>query len=141
MRQEIRLGTVGANGRDGDDNRTAFKKINEMTAELYIESGSNANGNFTKLPDGTAMAWGEISIPSVGIASPNGTGAFNSLAQSFRPMPITFVGPTCIDARVITADSSVWLGYPNKDGLFYVFATTAGTRDIIVQWRAIGKWK
>lgn len=59
-RQEIRLGTVGANGRDGDDNRTSFGKINEMTTEIYgsLESlGTSVTNLGTTVTNlGTAVA-------------------------------------------------------------------------------------
>lgn len=52
-----------------------------------IEHGSNANGEYTKLADGTAMAWGS----RVGYAA----------GDNFTPLPMSFVGTSASSMSVI----------------------------------------
>lgn len=96
---------MAANGRDGDDNRTSFTKINQMTEEIYdaigdlgtaaaadvvgtvtdgsiIESGSNAKGNYTRFADGTQITWG-AQVKNVAVAA--GTGV--SWDDADQPIP------------------------------------------------------
>lgn len=122
MRQEIRLGTVGANGRDGDDNRTAFGKINEMTAELYaaaiVERGTNALGSWVKFSNGLQMTWGE---QTANAAVPAGQGvAWNEGVQ-----PAPFVGgPNNVQT---TADFQFYTGANATGSALYSGKQTYGS--------------
>ena len=106
-----------------------------------ITQGSNTNGSYTKFPDGTLMVWGTLTHTALPITTPNGTGAFNSLGQSFPVSPVPLVGAYTLTGRAISADSNTWLGYPNTLGSYYVFATISSTQNVTVQWQIMGRWK
>ena len=109
-----------------------------------IESGSNANGSYIKLADGTAICWKylytDISYLS---ASQAGTlmcrGTYNS-----TPFPITFTqNPT-----VVVAANAITMKTYNPDpkthwGTVAVFLpyTAAQTYTTHLYFLAIGKWK
>ncbi len=55
-RQEIDLTTPQPNGRMGEPTKTAWEKVNAMTAELYSYSGQRIFGNYADRPIASTVA-------------------------------------------------------------------------------------
>ena len=99
-----------------------------------IQSGSNANGSWTKFPDGTMECWGRSNWNA-----PASGGVTVSLPQLFAPgekpvvtiqLPWTYTSATAYVGAVTNAV----FGYG-------VFSGGAVAGALTVNWRAIGRWK
>lgn len=95
--QKINLG-VDPNGIGGDTERAAFTKCNLNFDEIYasglIERGSNAKGEYAKLPDGTLLTWGK---QIVNVAVPAGQGV--TWNPGTANQPFAFVGTPISDVK------------------------------------------
>lgn len=163
-RQAISLGTVGANGRDGDDNRTAFTKINNMTLELYgaiEEEGTNANGSYIKFVNGTLITWGNIirnmAVPPGQAMSWGGLTADQPFAFVGKPIIVSDIGfYQNANAGGLTLYGSKF-NYPGLDGGIisahlntgiapahahpgFTIGTFAAA-SVMISFHCMGKWK
>ena len=96
-------------------------------ASSIIENGSNANGEYTKFADGTAMAWGY----RLGYVA----------GDNYTPLPITFTGSRAASMSVIP--STGWqtpLGwYANNSQLVFNMPATNASNGYT--FFVLGRWK
>ncbi|MGY4527988.1 hypothetical protein [Pseudomonas sp. TE21394] len=171
-KQVINLGSA-PNGAGGDDRRSAWLKAIANFDELYnwiatgfqksnilgavsqaggvptgalLQRGSNANGEFIRLADGTQICWGVITLPKQALGS-SSVGRSNFPAV-FAAVPRVFANPLSSvgasgDQSAIgqQAYNGVWWGasttFAEANSWSYRFATNA---DIQYQYLAIGRW-
>ena len=116
-----------------EGNLTVTGEVADDSANPWgIISGSNANGNYTKFPDGTLMCWGE-------------TGVISSESSEVITWPIAFTAKPSVSACSLTRNSyNVSFGSGgNNTGV----TTTTGTlytesgATNVASWIAIGRWK
>lgn len=126
-----------------DDTLATDEEFN--VSEGGIESGSNANGEYTKFPDGTLMQWGKVVINPT-----SNTGGENHI------FPINF-----IDSNVVANASpeQTWSGsaagipvtncYASSYDTLYLKLLSLANGGVLsypadgmtMQWQATGRWK
>ena len=171
-KQTINLGTAPT-GAGGDDRRSAWLKAINNFDELYawiatgfhkgnilgavsqaggvptgalLQRGSNANGEFIRLADGTQVCWGVITVPKQ---------ALNTQASGRATMPVAFATAPRIIATALSsigasgnqsaigeqAYNGIWWGATttqvNADSWSYRLATAS---DVQYQYIAFGRW-
>lgn len=158
-RQNIELGTPPS-GVGGDTPRSANTKINANFVELYskdlefsaligaggvVESGSNGNGWFVKLADGTLYCSG-ISARAV-TTSTQGGSMFHSELAAFT-FPIPFVGnvPRIAPGVLTTTNYYSWAAMEgnvsaNLTGTAYRLVSPVNNATGYICYLAIGRWK
>lgn len=114
------------------------EQVGAMAADA-IQSGSNSNGSWIKLPDGTMMAYGVVTSMTI---PANGTGAISTDSLLF---PVAFSAPPIMTLTLL-ADTSTGL-YAKLgnvlSNLWWGSATNTGSteRTVKIHWQAIGRWK
>lgn len=110
------------------------------------DSGVSASGvNYCKMPDGTLIQWGRLTVSNVAIQN-----VWGSLFESGQQMtdvtfPIAFVGsPAC--SATANISPSAWIEGLNSSttGLtsyFLVRPTSVASATGHVDWIAVGRWK
>lgn len=111
-----------------------------------LERGSNANGEFIRLADGTQVCWGVITLPkqalgSLSVGRSNFPAVFAAVPRVFAN-PLTSVAASGDQSTIgQQAYNGVWWGasttFAEANSWSYRFATTA---DIQYQYIAIGRW-
>lgn len=171
-KQTINLGTAPT-GAGGDDRRSAWVKAIANFDELYtwiatgfqrgnilgavsqaggvptgalLQRGSNANGEFIRLADGTQICWGVITIAKQALGS-QGAGRSN-MAAAFAVAPRVFaVASTSVGA----SGNQAAIGEQAMNGIWWSSTTTqvwadtwsyryATASDVQYQYFAIGRW-
>lgn len=101
-----------------------------------VESGSNSNGSWTKISDGTIMQWNRILVSTQ-------TGVAVTTTVTF---PVKFVGKPSVGTPNLGTSTpqeyscSANVGVNNDVMNVYVHTTGAGGNRY-VEWQAIGRWK
>lgn len=171
-KQVINLGAA-PNGVGGDDRRSAWLKAISNFDELYnwiatgfqkgnilgavsqaggvptgalLQRGSNANGEFIRLADGTQVCWGVITVPKQ---------ALNSAAAGRATMPVAFATAPRILATALgsigASGNQAAIGEQAYNGIWWSATTTlvyadswsyrfATASDVQYQYIAIGRW-
>lgn len=131
-RQNINLGT-DPDGIGGDTERAAFVKCNANFTELYngvaasvVESGSNAQGSYTRWADGTQICW----VKFTGYTAGQKEGAW---AMPFREAPV--VSGSVQPSAALDYQWMVW-GSAASWGFW-----PAVSNNNIVSIMGIGRWK
>lgn len=111
-----------------------------------IKNFANDSGTgYCKMPDGTLIQWGRISVNNVPITDAWGALYESPIQRSGVVFPIPFINEPCVVASA-TVSPTAWLENLNSDreGLasFYLVrpTSTSGTNGY-VNWQAIGRWK
>jgi len=106
-----------------------------------IERGANANGEFTRLADGTQWCWRDVTANlaiTVGLA-----GGFRSGGQN-STYPAVFVAPPATNAFVLAASAFGAISHGAGSSVNWTWAVTAVTSqtaaDRSVQLLAAGRW-
>lgn len=124
-------------------NGTVSQSSGVPTGALF-ERGSNSNGEFTRLADGTQFCWDESGT----IASDTATGVvFNSAGQTWT-YPATFSAKPVLTGgatRVSSGTGSPWFGAPTTtggDGTFGSYKLFSGSSNVTGTARlsAVGRW-
>lgn len=112
--------------------------LNGVPTGAIIERGSNANGNFTKLADGTMFCWGKKLSPSI---------AANSTVDLVVSMPAAFVDLTFV-VNASSQPSSSWDISPVKSAravgasdAYITVSNGASAQTITIFWSAVGWWR
>jgi len=109
-----------------------------------IETGTNANGTFTKFADGTMIARNDINLGSVGVTTVAGSVFYVGLTA--KPLPATFASaPACVISSISSGGLS-WVAhgssFPSTTATqaFFIFAPVSGAYALSIQIIAIGRW-
>lgn len=115
--------------------------FNLLLAGLSVENGSNANGYYTKFPDGTLVQWKTYYNPSLTVAA-NSTGvkalgfpiAFKDTNYTVLVNPFGTTVPAERTATAASVSAANWvnINYQNKNAAEWKAA---------VNYIAIGRWK
>ena len=127
------------------DTSPNFSSMPSVKNTLIVESGSNANGNWTKYEDGTMIQWGHVETLAIVCNQIQDAIGFRS-NNNIKTYPVAFVGDLPIVS--MTSANAVTSGIPasfsNKSltavGV-YLCVVNLGTYDLIYDWQAIGRWK
>ena len=113
-------------------------------ATMGIESGSNANGHWTKFPDGTMIQWNIITVTDQAIDD-----AYGTLFQGTRDItfPQPFIEAPSASCGIFREENGAgWGSIRNTTetlimlrGMDVVSRTIGNT--IEISWQAIGRWK
>ena len=107
--------------------------------ELFPISGSNANGYYTKFPDGTLIMYGTALPNSSGYASVTFPVAITSTSSAtFHATPRYATGSTALDFICVPSFSGT------SGGTIYFRKTDAATSitsNASAFWCVIGRWK
>lgn len=112
--------------------------VGAMAADA-IQSGSNANGSWTKWPDGTMIAYGVVTSQSIPANSTTGiTGQSILFPASFAGSPsviLTALADTAshFSTKLGGVTATSWWGSVTNGSDY--------ARDVPVHWQAIGRWK
>lgn len=108
-----------------------------------IEFGSNANGSFTKFPDGTLICYANITNPSKAMTSPF-IGGFRSDANVWS-YPSSFISTPSISGITDNASavSISLLSATSSSSASFVYSSfdSQAAADRFVSITAIGRWK
>lgn len=113
-------------------------------AMLYLEKGSNTNGNYIKFSDGTMICYKEISLNvactnSWGVLYENGTALdFGDWAATFYSTPFVMVEKTASRGSWLQTMSDT---STTKVGKGYVASATSFTSSVTFACLGIGRWK
>lgn len=130
------------------EDATSTKKIDwaSITSTLF-KSGSNTNGTYLELPDGTSIQYG--SLPSVPLTmEPYGNGWRSQTLEYPLPRPIvSSVGAVCFINQASVAYYGIWANSTVRNTTQFRLrfmsitsgATGQGTTDL--SWVVIGRWK
>jgi len=148
-KQSINLGTAPT-GAGGDDRRSAWVKANANFDELYaavlIETGTNANGRYTKWSDGTMICEGSVPVGNIATQTVIGSLYFSGLISA-RPFPANFIAPPVCVITVVAADgiASYSVSAPAtasaSQSVYLTAPSSSGTRAVTVSFIAKGRWK
>lgn len=121
--------------------------LNATNLNKITDSGSNTNGNYIKLQDGTLIQWGETTA-TTGTNSLNRGGVTvyysDSVTQNF---PISFIDNTSSIHPQINGGAGTSAGlnfiytvmYANRVAITLESTNSSYSRTI--RWLAIGRWK
>lgn len=110
-----------------------------------IETGTNANGTYTKFADGSMICRGIADLGNVAVTTLAATGLYTSAIQIGRTFPAQFSGqPQCL-LDIATGNATC---YSTKAGLptasatqgFYVQSPQSQTVNVAVSYIAYGRW-
>ena len=132
------------------DKTNTVNAINEIFNNSIIESGSNENGKYIKLSDGTMIQWQRKNMNINTNTSWSGLYYGTAMCDNF---PIPFVGDIPTVLGVVYPNSSTWcfgnlvqvtsrpqsLTYPGD--IMVVRPTSTQDISVIVEIIAVGKWK
>lgn len=111
-----------------------------------IKNFANDSGTgYCKMPDGTLIQWGRITVSDVPITNTWGA-LYESPAQSSGVVfPIPFIDTPCVVATAKLGPAA-WLEYITSDreglGTFYLVRPTSVTAtNGHIHWQAVGRWK
>ncbi|MNO65280.1 hypothetical protein D3C76_560280 [compost metagenome] len=171
-KQDINLGAA-PNGVGGDDRRSAWLKAIANFNELYswiatgyqkgnilgavsqaggvptgalLQRGSNANGEFIRLADGTQICWGLITVPKQALSAQANGRATMPVAFAAVPRilatPLGSIGASGNQAAIgEQAMNGIWWSATTNlvyaDSWSYRYATAS---DVQYQYIAIGRW-
>jgi hypothetical protein len=106
-----------------------------------IESGSNANGEYTKFPDGTLICTGKYSKTTVFSASGNIFTHADGVKQTF---PIPFVGQLPKMSVEVYGSTAMWASARLTSLTDFEVVSMQGSSTnstLEHSWMAIGRWK
>jgi len=109
-----------------------------------IERGSNTNGEYFRLADGTQLCWGSFTGTGVAITQGwaggfrNGTGG-GTFPASFSTINVNIVA---LNSDVSKDAIPVFIGATSGGSAYSVrfWRATSGTVDVAAQWVAVGRW-
>jgi len=115
--------------------------LNATNLDKITDSGSNANGKYIKLQDGTLIQWGNKTIENVSFTQLT-SGINYSTAQSIT-YPIAFYSNPSSSIMSRTRNLSWTINVVSSTTAlgFYVVNSGSGSTDVSVEWIAIGRWK
>ena len=127
---------------NGEDRETVKTLAREKSIEdVYgILTGSNANGNYVKFPDGTLIQEGSASQQTSFVAS--GSIYQSATGQKFT-FPIAFISNPLPFGEALGA-TAIWCGtrvVSTTNFEIVDFQASSANSNISRQWIAIGKWK
>lgn len=109
-----------------------------------IETGSNANGTYTKYADGTMICGRTLDLSSLSITTPMGA-LFASAQQTGKSFAAAFSAfPTCL-IKAISANANVYVGdfalpVTTASQAFYAIAPVSGSQNVTAVIFAYGRW-
>ena len=115
-----------------------------MPTGAVIERGSNANGEYTRLADGTQICWGIIEEDSVACTTSSG-GVWTTAAVRGMTWPAAFSAAPTFTANM-TRRSGSWdahvavVSANNTGGSFFPAKFATGTYNSRLYWQATGRW-
>lgn len=123
----------------------AIKSLNKKIAGI-IESGSNDNGSYIKFADGTLLQYGVFDTNERDFTTEFGSVFYNNSYFGIN-FPLEF-----INVPIITVNEelggylggNILGGLPTKSNFrvcLYTAKSATLTRNAIIYWQAIGKWK
>jgi len=105
---------------------------------MGIESGSNADGNYIKFPDGTLICISKVITNYTNVAN----GSIFTSAQRTWTYPMVFIEEPAVSAS--DGNSTRWADVFNPElhqSRFFSFGATSSTTSSNVTLTAIGRWK
>jgi hypothetical protein len=120
--------------------------LEAQIAAMQIMSGSNANGNWIKFPDGTMECW-IISLPSSTNGSSGSGTPCNRFGVATWTYPSQFIAPPFVSCGMSTASTvDTADGAPSSVTnisavLIAFYYSPAGASTIALRGYAIGRWK
>lgn len=121
----------------GSEIDSAVDKINNF----------NSGSGYCKMPDGTLICWGEISISSVAISSTWGSCYESTNISVSKSFPVTFSTTPTLMTRVNTTpvaflEDAITVSTTGIGGQYWLTRpTTASSVNGSISWLAVGKWK
>lgn len=107
------------------------------------ETGSNANGSYTKFSDGAMICHGHLDLGLLNMQSP--WGALYISAWVNITFPATFLAPPVVSASMEnnTGDGAIWMGTAStvSTGTGHFVRAAALTFRATAGWTAVGRWK
>lgn len=117
----------------------------EKVTNVY---GSNANGNYCKMPDGTLICWGDMTLNLSGEMSLVGNSGLYQTPVFNVSLPVNFVGGYVIAgvSRYSTGHHVPLGASPSINSQFVAMAYDFYKRSLndgnyLVRWQAVGRWK
>lgn len=117
-----------------------FAAMPTVNGSPIVESGSNSDGEWTRLADGTQRAIGAVSVGQINVAA----GSLYMGARVSFALPIAFSGSanTRLLAHDATSDNVWMIGYTNATtGTLKAFCYVAVNSDRVAYYTAFGRWK
>ena len=114
-----------------------------------FESGSDANGNFTKFPDGTMICRGYVEVDDFEFTTQE-IGGWNRGSNQSQSFPQNFLSGTTPQVTMTTVrrDGNNEFYFPvhrirpaDTGFTWNLLAATSTTRDVAIDWIAVGRWK
>jgi hypothetical protein len=108
-----------------------------------VESGSNANGTFTKYADGTMICVRTYTVTGVNVT--NATGSLFYVTWTAQTFAATFIAPPVVHNGAYVSGASIWAtngsSTATSTGAFLVMAPNSiSNAAITVHITAIGRW-
>lgn len=110
-----------------------------------IERGSNSNGNYVRYADGTQICWHSVNVGAVDHPSLIGPLYYSAITGA-RPFPIAFSAvPICEMSLRSVSGGTVMMteaaaATVSASKTLYSIAPTAGSRTLVIEYIAIGRW-
>jgi hypothetical protein len=125
-----------------DRSQLKFDRMPDIAGDPIVESGSNADGEYTKFADGTQVSIGTVQIPD----NNNGGTSFN-LASAFINASYSLtanadgVASSGLNASRIAEIEVVTVSSIRLKILVHTAATVLNTANLFCRYIAIGRWK
>lgn len=123
-----------------EQGKTIKTILDGLDTKYLIDSGSNANGSYTKLPDGTLICRGTKTYTNVAFL-PIGNVFYADLG--FMVFPITFViAPEVVASIEFGNIGALGSGYVSTTQFANtVMSASSSPRDVTIRYIAIGRWR
>ena len=118
--------------------------VNATNLQKITDSGSNTNGNYIKLQDGTLIQWGETSATTGTTSQSRGGCTVYASDEVSQYFPVSFIDN---NASVMTQING---GYAALNFIYTIIASarvritlvsTSSSYSRTIKWLAIGRWK
>jgi hypothetical protein len=125
-----------------DRSQLKFDRMPDIAGDPIVESGSNADGEYTKFADGTQVSIGTVQIPD----NNNGGTSFN-LASAFINASYSLtanadgVASSGLNASRVAEIEVVTVSSIRLKLLVHTAGTVLNTANLFCRYIAIGRWK
>lgn len=119
----------------------------QILSDASIERGSNANGDYTKYPDGTLVCTGRLRMPSQSISTDSGktvnfAAAFASAAYDIQITPLTAVGTGSQAAIGALLQNGIYMSLSSASVFVASYSYRAALDNPVdLTYIATGRWK
>lgn len=117
---------------------TGVTNLNSLLTLLGFESGSNTNGRYCKLPDGTMIQYSKVSVTAAATATGSTVWTF---PQEFINTDYVVTATAAVGTQVNTRSRVLASGYNTTDITVYWRNESNASYTMNVACIAIGQWK